>query len=169
MGQHKQVRAIWRRPVHRHQPRAEDHLTMRSLLHNSRPLRRAGGPRHIRPFFDDVFERNFDDDNPRGNGGGNGNNNQPPPPPPIVTLDTAAQDVAGGSTPQQIDIAARIDTQEGAAIGFYYGELLFGGANGVAHKNEPGTPKKNFTGVQGGREARLSRRGGWGGRHKKRG
>src|SRR5262245_53825291 len=132
-------------------------FNLQSSMLNARA--RFGGPLYVREFDNfDVFER--DDRFDRFSRGDNDFNFEPPPP-VIITPDIAAQEVAGGLTPAQIDLAARIETQEGASIGIFYGDLLFGATNVVSHKYESGVPRNTFTVLHGEGEGGLGRRGAW--------
>lgn len=133
---------------------------MRLLLYNP-TAGRPGVPRYIRPP-DDIFDIGFDQE---GRGGQIrerlGDQIITPPPPVVISLDQAAREVAGGFTPEQIDLAARMETQEGASIGIFYGELLFGATNVVSHKYEAGTPRNTFSVLHGEGWGGLGRRGEW--------
>src|SRR5262245_13498581 len=116
----------------------------------------GGGPRYVRRMDQDVFDEPIDREFPIGSGPFSSVN---------VTPDISAQDLAGGLTPGQLDIAAKQETQEGASIGIFYGELLFGATNVVAHKYEPGPgvglPRNTFTVIHGEGWGGLGRRGEW--------
>ncbi|HZF40708.1 MAG TPA: hypothetical protein VE715_17935, partial [Blastocatellia bacterium] len=128
------------------------------------PQSRFGGPRYIiRPITE--FEPRGPE---RSAGGGRFNDIQESPSVAapvvvsIITPEIAAQEVAGGFTPGQIDIAAKAETQEGAPVGIFYGKLLFGARNVVSHKYVVGPPKQNtFTVLFGDGWGDLGRHGDW--------
>jgi len=132
-------------------------------LLNSRSQHRAGGPRYIRfePVLSDVpLDESFSD---RGSFTGPSIQTSPlamPAPASLPTPITNAQELAGGLSVAQVDQAARMETEEGAAIPIDYGERLLSGTL-VSHLYEPGVPRNTFTLVLGEGWGGLGGHGEW--------
>lgn len=125
------------------------------------PRSRFGGPRQVRPFL--LLEDGFGDERFDFDRGGGFLDFHPiaPLPKQILTPTETALSLAGGLTLAQLDQAAKMETQEGAPIGVFYGKLLLPGAL-VAHKYTVGPPKKNeFTVLLGEAWGGLGARGEW--------
>ena len=80
----------------------------------------------------------------------------------IPTPIEIAQSLAGGLSLEQLDQAARFETEEGVPIGIFYGKILFA-LKLVSHLYEPGPgvglPRNNFTGILGEGWGGLGRHG----------
>lgn len=114
------------------------------------PRSRVGGPRQVREFL------LADGDVPIDPGFGGGIINFDP----IAPLPQAA--AAAGLTLAQLDQVARLETQEGAPIGIFYGKLLFGSGTIVSHKYISIPPKENnFVVLLGEGWGGLGARGEW--------